>query len=117
MSDTPILSIEVVKKWKRANVVDFLKEKKEELELENEDIQIIDNNRVNGCAFLELNVDKLMQDGLKRGPAENITQLIKDIKGGKSRVSHEQEREIGKLESISKDTLLKLCISNDLFLL
>ncbi|CAJ0913668.1 17951_t:CDS:2 [Entrophospora sp. SA101] len=89
MSDTPILSIEVVKKWKRANVVDFLKEKKEELELENEDIQIIDNNRVNGCAFLELNVDKLMQDGLKRGPAENITQLIKDIKGGKSRTKPE----------------------------
>ncbi|CAH1767831.1 4154_t:CDS:2 [Entrophospora sp. SA101] len=88
MSDTPILSIEVVKKWKRANVVDFLKEKKEELELENEDIQIIDNNRVNGCAFLELNVDKLMQDGLKRGPAENITQLIKDIKGGKSRTEY-----------------------------
>ncbi|CAJ0913355.1 16617_t:CDS:2 [Entrophospora sp. SA101] len=74
MSYTPIPSIKVVKKWKQANVVDFLKEKKEELELENEDIQIIDKNRVNGRAFLELSQeDGKCQHEKKRKTKEELT--------------------------------------------
>nr|CAG8434217.1 15002_t:CDS:2 [Entrophospora candida] len=82
MSDTPIPSIKVVKKWKRANVVDFLKEKKEELELENEDIQIIDKNRVNG------------------GPAKTITILIENIKGETR--EHEKKRKAKEELTITK---------------
>ncbi|CAJ0887274.1 8488_t:CDS:2 [Entrophospora sp. SA101] len=92
MSDTPILSIEVVKKWKRANVVDFLKEKKEELELENEDIQIIDNNMVSDCAFLELSQEDLERWKMPGGPAKTITILIENIKGETR--GHEQECKI-----------------------
>ncbi|CAJ0632832.1 2173_t:CDS:2 [Entrophospora sp. SA101] len=71
----------VVKKWKQANVVDFLKEKKEELELENEDIQIIDNNMVSDCAFLELSQEDLERWKMPGGPAKTITILIENIKG------------------------------------
>ncbi|CAJ0632835.1 2176_t:CDS:2 [Entrophospora sp. SA101] len=92
MSYTPIPSIKVVKKWKQANVVDFLKEKKEELELENEDIQIIDNNMVSDCAFLELSQEDLERWKMPGGPAKTITILIENIKGETR--GHEQECKI-----------------------
>nr|CAG8507490.1 6128_t:CDS:2 [Entrophospora candida] len=100
MSDTPIPSIELVKKWKRANVVDFLKEKKEELELENEDIQIIDNNRVNGRAFLELSQEDLERWKMPGGPAKTITILIENIKGETR--EHEKKRKAKEELTITK---------------
>src|SRR6185369_6445479 len=69
------------KKWKRAEVINFLESKKDELDLDDEDIDIIKRNRVAGRAFLEVDVNKLMQDGLKRGPAEAIAGLVRDIEG------------------------------------
>ncbi|CAJ0644343.1 4612_t:CDS:2 [Entrophospora sp. SA101] len=81
MSNTPLPSVEEVNKWKRNDVTKFLQDKKEELDLDDEDIDIIKRNRVAGRAFLEVDVNKLMQDGLKRGPAEAIAGLVRDIKG------------------------------------
>ncbi|CAJ0887474.1 12735_t:CDS:2 [Entrophospora sp. SA101] len=81
MSNTPLPSVEEVNKWKQNDVTKFLQDKKEELDLDNENIDIIKRNRVAGRAFLEVDVNKLMQDGLKRGPAEAIAGLVRDIKG------------------------------------
>ncbi|CAG8675318.1 11082_t:CDS:1, partial [Paraglomus brasilianum] len=70
MSSPLVPSVEEVSRWKRAQVLTFLRSKKDELDLDDEDIDIVQNNKVAGLAFLELTADKLMQDGLKRGPAE-----------------------------------------------
>ncbi len=81
MSNTPLPSVEEVNKWKRNDVTKFLQDKKEELDLDDEDINIIKNNKVAGRDFLELNVDKLEKWGMKGGPAERITSLVNNIKG------------------------------------
>ena len=78
-STTP--SIEEIKKWSPEQVITFLKTKKNDLYLREQDIKIIENNWIAGQAFLCLNEEKLMQDGLSRGPAESIAYLIKTLKG------------------------------------
>ncbi|CAG8677123.1 4568_t:CDS:1, partial [Paraglomus brasilianum] len=70
MSFLSVPSVEEVSKWKRAQVLTFLRSKKDELDLDDKHIKIIEDQEVAGRAFLELTADKLMQDGLKRGPAE-----------------------------------------------
>src|SRR5437763_16663731 len=82
-STTP--SIEEIKKWKRVDVINFFREKKEELDLDDEDIEIIRKNKVAGQAFLRLNEAKLMQVGLPLGPAESIAYLIETLKGGEGK--------------------------------
>ncbi|CAG8756745.1 19543_t:CDS:2 [Gigaspora rosea] len=71
---------EVQEKWKRANIINFLEENKEELDLDDDDIQTIEKKKVSGRDFLGLNVQKLIKYGLEDGPAERITSLIKEIK-------------------------------------
>ncbi|CAG8564352.1 5724_t:CDS:2 [Ambispora gerdemannii] len=78
-STTP--SIEEIKKWSPEQVITFLKSRKNDLYLREQDIKIIEDNWVAGQAFLRLNEEKLMQDGLSRGPAESIAYLIKTLKG------------------------------------
>ncbi|CAH1767280.1 6575_t:CDS:2, partial [Entrophospora sp. SA101] len=78
-STTP--SIEEIKKWKQGDVINFLQEKKEDLDLDEEDIEIIRKNKVAGQAFLHLNEAELIHDGLTQGPAKSITYLIKTLKG------------------------------------
>ncbi|PKY43578.1 hypothetical protein RhiirA4_121346 [Rhizophagus irregularis] len=80
-STTP--SVEEIKKWKRADVMNFLREKQEDLDLDDEDIEIIRKNKVAGQAFLLLTEENLIQDGLPRGPAKSIAYLIETLKGGK----------------------------------
>ncbi|CAJ0645990.1 4489_t:CDS:2 [Entrophospora sp. SA101] len=80
-STTP--SIEEIKKWEEEDVINFLQEKKKELRLKEEDIEVIRKNRVTGQGFLRLNEAKLMHDGLLRGPAESIAYLIDTLKGEK----------------------------------
>ena len=45
MSNIPLPSVEEVNKWKRNDVTKFLQDKKEELDLDDEDINIIKNNK------------------------------------------------------------------------
>ncbi|RHZ79750.1 hypothetical protein Glove_141g70 [Diversispora epigaea] len=81
MSDNiPLPLVEVVKKWKRDYVITFLESKKDELGLDDIHIQVIQDQEVAGCDFLELNVEKLMRYGLKGGPAERIAGLVKEFK-------------------------------------
>ena len=83
MSFPSIPSVEEVSKWKRAQVLTYLQSKKDELDLDDKHIKVIEDQEVAGCAFLELTAEKLMEDGLKRGPAESIAKLIKGEPKGK----------------------------------
>ena len=80
MSFPSVPSVEEVSKWKRAQVLTYLQSKKDELDLDDEDLDVIRTNKVAGRAFLELTADKLMRVGLTMGPAESIEKLIRDIK-------------------------------------
>ncbi|CAG8698767.1 1086_t:CDS:2, partial [Ambispora gerdemannii] len=85
MSDNiPLPSVEVVdQKWKKADVINFLQENQDKLDLEDDDIDIIKKNRVSGPAFLELTLEKLLASPYKLpgGPAEVIANLVNKIKG------------------------------------
>ncbi|CAG8838633.1 21535_t:CDS:1, partial [Cetraspora pellucida] len=54
---------------------------KQDLGLDDDDFKIIHEQKIKGRNFLSLNVDELMQDGLKRGPAKTIAEFIEKIKG------------------------------------
>ena len=54
---------------------------KKYLEIDNINIDIITDQEVNGRGFLHLNEEKLMQDSLKRSPAETIAGFIEKING------------------------------------
>src|SRR5438132_12156643 len=79
MSNIP--STKEIQKWKRDSIIEFLREKKEELDLDDEDINIIRKSKVSGSAFLKLSQEELQRCGLQLGPAKAIVELIKDIKG------------------------------------
>jgi len=79
--EIPKPSVEEVEKWKRNDVTTFLNTMKESLDLDDEDIQKITDQKVAGLAFLRLTAEKLMQYGLKGGPATRIAQFVKEIKG------------------------------------
>ncbi|RIA95704.1 hypothetical protein C1645_733828 [Glomus cerebriforme] len=70
-------SAEVVKKWKRADVLEYIKSKQNELDLDDEDIKIIEKNKVVGQVFITLIEEKL----LAGGPAGAISLLIKAFNG------------------------------------
>ncbi|CAG8596691.1 8134_t:CDS:2 [Ambispora leptoticha] len=74
-------SAEEIKKWSPQQVLEFLEKKKDELFLNDKHIKIIEDQEVAGQDFLLLTEEKLMQDGLKRGPATRISQFVKEIKG------------------------------------
>ena len=82
-STTP--SVEEIKKWKRADVIKFLQEKKEELDIDDKHIEVIKDQEVAGQAFLLLTEENLMHDGLPRGPAKSIAYLIETLKGGEGK--------------------------------
>ncbi|CAB4399643.1 unnamed protein product [Rhizophagus irregularis] len=81
-STTP--SVEEIKKWKRSDVIKCLQENKEDLDLDDEDIEIIRTNKVAGQAFLLLTEEKLLNNpyNLAGGPASSIAYLVETLGGG-----------------------------------
>ncbi|CAG8624766.1 14459_t:CDS:2 [Cetraspora pellucida] len=79
--DKKVLSIaDEVRRCKTTEqLIEFLG--KQDLGLDNDNFKIIHEQKIKGQNFLSLNVDKLMQDGLKREPAKTITEFIEKIKG------------------------------------
>ncbi|CAI2182465.1 9724_t:CDS:2, partial [Funneliformis geosporum] len=80
-STTP--SVEEIKKWKRADVINFLQEKKEELDIDDKHIEFIKDQEVSGSDFLLLSEEKLLNKpyNLAGGPATRIAELAKEISG------------------------------------
>src|ERR1044072_4576178 len=71
-----------IKKYKTKELIDFLR-KEEDLELEPEDYDIIEKERINGRAFLNITEEKLRSYGMKGGPASNIAVFAKECKDKK----------------------------------
>ncbi|PKK60830.1 hypothetical protein RhiirC2_235568 [Rhizophagus irregularis] len=84
-STTP--SVEEIKKWKRSDVIKCLQENKEDLDLDDEDIEIIRTNKVAGQAFLLLTEEKLLNNpyNLAGGPASSIAYLVETLGGGEGK--------------------------------
>ncbi|RHZ88674.1 hypothetical protein Glove_21g216 [Diversispora epigaea] len=86
-SDIP--SVDVVKEWTRPDVLSYLRSNKVKLDLDDDDINIIEKNKISGSNFLLLTEDNLLTPpcNFPLGPAKRIAELVNKIK------SEEQERE------------------------
>ncbi|CAG8727381.1 24676_t:CDS:2 [Cetraspora pellucida] len=72
------LTIEQIKKLDNTDhFIRFLKN--QNLDHDNKDLQVLCDQKITGWHFLKLNVNKLMQDSLKQGPAEKIAEFINKI--------------------------------------
>jgi hypothetical protein len=67
------------------SLLEFLNKHNERLHLDNEDFDILKNNKVSGANFLLLKNKDLLKCGLKIGPVVSLRQFIKDINSGKVR--------------------------------
>jgi hypothetical protein len=75
---------EEIKKYRMKALIDFLCEE-EDLELEEEDLEIIRKQRVNGRDFLKVTEEKLRSYGMAGGPASRIADFAKECKEKKLR--------------------------------
>ena len=77
-------TLQVVQGWDRADVVNFLKTRQNELELEYGETERFNTRGMNGLAFLELNVKTLTRKRgafeIPYGVAQKIIRLIKRSK-------------------------------------
>jgi hypothetical protein len=73
-----------IKKYKTAELIDFLR-KEEDLGLSEEALKILENEEVNGRAFINITEEKLRSYGMKGGPASNIAVFAKECKEKKKR--------------------------------
>src|SRR6266542_2187590 len=87
-----------IKKYNTAKLIEFLHGEKD-LGLSNKALKILKMQKVNGRAFLELTEEKLMQDGMKRGPASNLADFAKECKEKKLRSfsSYKTKKELGEV--------------------
>ena len=78
-------TVEEVKIKSRDGVKYFLNERRAELDLEDEDINKLHDQRVKGDTFLALKYEMLVNPPLSIpvGPAVKLIELINEIKGGK----------------------------------
>ncbi|CAG8798543.1 3185_t:CDS:2, partial [Racocetra persica] len=67
----------------RDEVKGFLQGRRVELDLEDDDINIIYNQRVKGDTFLDFNAVDFERWGIPGAPAKKLERLIKQIKGGR----------------------------------
>ncbi len=77
-------TVEEINGWSRDRVKRFLQERRADLELENEDIDEMYNQKVlKGSTFLELTREDLLSIKIPLGTAKEILKFISKIKGGK----------------------------------
>jgi hypothetical protein len=69
---------EVVRKYKTKELIDFLS-KEEDLELDDDDLKIIEKEKITGRAFLKITEEKLRSIGLGLGPASDLADFAKEL--------------------------------------
>ncbi|CAG8705019.1 6165_t:CDS:2, partial [Acaulospora morrowiae] len=79
-STADLPTVEEINGWSRDRVKEFLQERRAELNLEDEDINIIYNQRVRGDIFPKLTEVTLERWGIPGGPAIAIAELVKRVK-------------------------------------
>src|SRR5436309_13212131 len=70
---------EVVRKYKTSELINFLR-KEEDLELDDDDLEIIRKQKVNGRDFLKITEEKLRSIRLGLGPASRLADFAKECK-------------------------------------
>jgi len=73
-----------IKKYDTVKLIDFLRGEKD-LGLDDDDLEIIRKEKVNGRAFINITEEKLRSYGMKGGPASNIAVFAKECKDKKLR--------------------------------
>src|SRR5438045_5269944 len=73
-----------IKKYDTTKLVDLLRGEKD-LGLDDDDLEIIRKEKVNGRAFLNITEEKLRSYGMPGGPASNIAVFAKECKDKKLR--------------------------------
>ena len=61
--------------WDMARVLEFAKSEG----LDDEDVEVLKKNKVNGKRLLDLTEDKLRADGMPRGPASDLAAAIAEL--------------------------------------
>ena len=69
---------EVVRKYNKDELIEFLRKEKD-LELDEDDLEIIKDQKIAGRDFLRKTEEKLMKDGLKSGPASRLADFAKEL--------------------------------------
>ncbi|CAG8654688.1 3443_t:CDS:2, partial [Scutellospora calospora] len=84
-------SVEEIRKWDTPDtLINFLKNPKLCLNLKEDHFKFFHSQEIDGPAFLLLTEEVLISDGLKRGPAVKIANLIKEILEGEGRSKNAQ---------------------------
>ena len=69
---------DVVKDFNTEELIDYLGRK--DLKLKESHFKILRKEEITGRSFLKLTEEKLMQDGMKRGPATVLADFAKECK-------------------------------------
>jgi len=75
---------DVIKKYKTEELIDYL-QRREDLDLDNDDLSILRKQKISGFSFLELTEEKFRSIGLTLGPATALAKFIEDLKEQKVR--------------------------------
>ncbi|GBC26762.2 hypothetical protein GLOIN_2v1772759 [Rhizophagus irregularis DAOM 181602=DAOM 197198] len=78
-------TVDEIKKYKTKALIDFLQQKEDDLELEEEDLEIVRKQRINGCDFLGITQRMLEKWGMSGGPAARLAYFSKECKERKLR--------------------------------
>jgi hypothetical protein len=73
-------TVDEIKKYKTKELIDFLQQKEDDLELEKEDLEIVRKQRINGCDFLRITEKKLEKWGMSGGPAARLAYFSEEYK-------------------------------------
>src|SRR5579871_5321972 len=68
-----------IKRWNPNNVIEFLKANRASLHLDDDDINLIQQNKITGFSLHGLTEERLLSIGLPLGPATGIIELIKEL--------------------------------------
>src|SRR3954471_363307 len=68
----------LVENWDTETLIDFLKE--QNLKLDDDDLGILRNEKIDGPSFLDMTEEKFKQAGLKMGPAMKLAKEAKSLK-------------------------------------
>ncbi|CAG8532667.1 8235_t:CDS:2 [Diversispora eburnea] len=77
------LSLGEIRKWSPEEVITFIKAKKNDLFLKENQIKVLEDQEVAGLDFLRLSQEDLERWGIPGGPAKRIIESVKEINEGR----------------------------------
>jgi hypothetical protein len=101
--------VKEIRKYNTEALIEFL-QNGENLHLDEEDFEIIRNQKINGRNFLEIKEERLMRFGMKFGPAVTLVKFAKECKKKRLRTfsSYHSLREVLKKYDINSDSMVSI---------